>query len=76
MIKEEKLFFFFSFLSNSTILIQRPKLIRLVIGLGLNLGLALSHYIVNNVLSFKYKVKVFVLLFPVIMTGKCAINTL
>lgn len=48
----------------------------MVSGLGLNLGIALSQYIVNNVLSFEYKAKVFVLLLPVIVTGKHDINIL
>lgn len=57
-------------------MVQGPKVIWLVSGLGLNLGLALSQCIVNNVLSFRYKAKVFVLLLPVIVTGKYGINSL
>ena len=73
VIKEEILFFFYF---PDVTMAQEPKVIQLVSGLGLNLGLALSHCIVNNVLSPKYKAKVFVLLFLIIVTGKYGINIL
>lgn len=57
-------------------MVQEPEVTWLVSGLGLNLGLALYQYIVNNVLSFKYRAKVFVLLLPVTVTGKYGINIL
>ena len=43
--------FFFHF-ANGTTRVQRPKVTGLVSGLSLKLGLAPSHYVVNNVLFF------------------------
>lgn len=49
--KKKKAITLFFYFPDGTTIVQEPTVIWMVSGLGLNLGIALSQYIVNNVMS-------------------------